>query len=155
MGRRAKTTFRQLCSSEKLMTWPRPTDGTTLPPTLKWPMNNAIQFLKMQLLWEALPGDLRKVVAQRNPNTLTLDEMYQIATDTQRESGPKIKKTIAAVHNNEKDDSDEDEEIAAFQKQKSSKSRDQKKTSNLMKGNFKGPSSSSRSGPGNSLFLYW
>jgi hypothetical protein len=68
-------------------------------------MNNAAQFLKMQLFRAALP-DLHKVVAQRNPNTLTLDEMYQIVTDTQRESGPKIKKTIAAVHPDEKDDSD-------------------------------------------------
>jgi len=46
-------------------------------------MNNALQFLKMQLFRAALTGVLRKVVAQRNPNTMTLDEMYQIATDTQ------------------------------------------------------------------------
>jgi hypothetical protein len=60
-------------------------------------------------------------MAQQNPNTLTLDEMYQIATDTQRESGGKSKKTIA---------SDEDEEIAAFQKQKFSKFSDRKKKTN-------------------------
>jgi hypothetical protein len=83
-------------------------------------MNNAAQFLKMQLFRAALPGDLRKVIAQRNPNTLTLDEMYQIATDTQRESGPKIKKTIAAVHI-------EDVEVATFQRWKFSKSTDRKK----------------------------
>jgi hypothetical protein len=32
-------------------------------------MNNAIQFLKMQLFWAVLPGDLWKFMAQRNPNT--------------------------------------------------------------------------------------
>ncbi len=46
-------------------------------------LNNASQFLKMQLFRAALPANLRKVVAQRNPNTLTLDEMYQIAMDTE------------------------------------------------------------------------
>ncbi len=75
--------------------------------------------------------------------------MYQIAMDTQRESRPKIKKTLVAVHPDEKDDSDEDEEIAAFQKRKFSKSTDQKRVSNLTKTNYKGPSYSSRSGPGN------
>ncbi len=93
-------------------------------------MNNAAQFLKMQLFRAALPGDLWKVVAQRNPNTLTLDKMYQIVMDTQRESGPKFKKTIAAVHI-------EDEEVAAFQRWKFSKSTDRKKASNLMKGSYK------------------
>jgi hypothetical protein len=75
--------------------------------------------------------------------------MYQIETDTQRESGPKTKKTIAAIHNDEKDNSDKDKESAAFQKQKFSKSTDQKKTSSPTKGSYKGPSSSSSSGPGN------
>ncbi len=59
--------------------------------------NNTQQFLKMQLFWAALMLELRKVVAQRNPNNMTLDDMYQIATDTQREAGPKIKQAIAAV----------------------------------------------------------
>jgi hypothetical protein len=115
-------------------------------------LNNAAQFLKMQLLRAALPADLQKVVAQRNPNTLTLDDMYQIATDTQRESGLKIKQAIAAVHPDERDNSDVDEEIAAFQRKKFSKSSDQKKTSNpVTKCNYKGSSSNykSGSGPGN------
>jgi hypothetical protein len=46
-------------------------------------------------------------MAQRNPNTLTLDEMYQIAMDTKRESRPKVKKTIA-VHPEENDNNDDD-----------------------------------------------
>jgi hypothetical protein len=69
-------------------------------------------------------------VAQRNPNTLTLDDMYQIATDTQRESGPKIRQAVETVHSEERDYSDGNEEIAAFQKKKFSKSMDRKKTSN-------------------------
>jgi hypothetical protein len=114
-------------------------------------MNNAAQFLKMQLFRAALPADLRKVVAQRSPNTLTLDDMYQIAMDTQRESEPKVKKTLAAVNPDERDNSDEDEEITAFQKRKSSKSTDRKKSSNTMRSTYKGFSSSSKpeSGPGN------
>jgi hypothetical protein len=87
-------------------------------------LNNAAQFLKMQLFRADLPADLRIVVAQRNPNTLTLDDMYHIATDTQRESGPKIKQAIAAVHPDDRDYSDVDEEVAAFQKKKFSKSMD-------------------------------
>jgi hypothetical protein len=53
-------------------------------------LNNTQQFLKMQLFRAALTPKLRKVVAQRNPNALTLDDMYQIAMDTQREAGPRI-----------------------------------------------------------------
>jgi len=60
----------------------------------------------MQQFRAALSANLRKVVAQRNPNMLTLDEMYQIAMDTQRESGPKVKKTIAVIHLDERDDND-------------------------------------------------
>jgi hypothetical protein len=74
--------------------------------------------------------------------------MYQIVTDTQRESGPKVKKTIATVHLQERDNSDEDQEIAAFQKLKFSKSTDQKKNSNSTRTTFKQPSSGSKSGSG-------
>jgi hypothetical protein len=52
-------------------------------------VNNMLQFFKMQLFRSSLPGDLRKAVAQHDQNTITLDDMYQVATDTQRESGPK------------------------------------------------------------------
>jgi hypothetical protein len=129
--------------------------GFTMPTTTRWrdeALNNAAQFLKMQLFRAALPANLQKVMAQRNPNNLTLDDMYQIATDTQREARPKIKQAIAAVHPNERDCSDGEEEIAAFQKEKFSKSMDRKKASNPMtKSNYKGYSSNykSRSGPGN------
>ena len=44
---------------------------------------------------------------------MTLDDMYQIATDTQREAGPKVKQAIAAVQ-----PENEDDEIAAFQRRK-------------------------------------
>jgi hypothetical protein len=119
--------------------------------TTRWKdeaLNNTSQFLKMQLFRAALSANLRKVVAQRNPNTLTLDEMYQIVMDTQRESGPKVNKMIAVIHLDERDDSDEDEEIAAFQKWKTSKSTDRKKNSNLTRTTYKGPSTGSKSGSG-------
>ncbi len=47
--------------------------------------NSMLQFFKMQLFRASLPGDLRKVVAQHDATTITLDEMYQVATDSQRE----------------------------------------------------------------------
>jgi hypothetical protein len=55
---------------------------------------NTQQFLKMQLFRAASTPELRKVVAQRNPNTMTLDDMYQIATDTQRKPVPKSNKRL-------------------------------------------------------------
>ena len=58
--------------------------------------NNMLQFFKMQLFRASLPGDLRKAVAQHDPTTMTLDEMYQVATDTQRESGLKTTKPVSA-----------------------------------------------------------
>ncbi len=60
-------------------------------------VNNAMQFLKMQLFWAALPGDIRKVVAQHDQNMITLDDMYQVATNTQSEAGSKTVKTVATV----------------------------------------------------------
>ncbi len=86
-------------------------------------LNNAQQFLKMQLFRAALMPELRKVVAQRNPNTLTLDDMYQFATDTQREAGPKIKQAVAAVH----PDNDDEDKVAGFQRRKGNKNTEQKK----------------------------
>jgi hypothetical protein len=111
-------------------------------------LNNAQQFLKMQLLRAALTPELRKVVAQRNPNTMTLDDMYQIATDTQREAGRKIKQAVAAVQTE-----DDDDEVAAFQRRKN-KNADRKKTSSAnstTKSRSKGYSGNYRgnSGPGN------
>jgi hypothetical protein len=80
----------------------------------------------MQLFRAALPAELRKVVAQRNPNTLTLDDMYQIATDTQREAKPKIKQAVTAVHPEDREYSEGDKEIAAFQRRKGSKNTEEK-----------------------------
>jgi hypothetical protein len=114
-------------------------------------LNNAQQFLKMQLFRAALTPELRKIVAQRNPNTMTLDDMYQIATDTQRDAGPKIRQAVAAVNQ----ENDEDNEVAAFQRKKGSKNSDRKKSSNQMtKTGSKGYSANyssnykSNSGPG-------
>ncbi len=112
--------------------------GYSVATAIRWrnnAMNNAIQFLEMQFFRAALTGDLRKTVAQRNPNTMTLDEMYQNTRDTQRESGS-TKKMIAAVHPYKEDHSDKDKEIAAFQKRKFSKNADRKRTSNPTKGSY-------------------
>jgi hypothetical protein len=99
-------------------------NGFTMPVCRQWKddvLNNTQQFLKMQLFWAALMPELRKVVAQRNPNTMTLDDMYQIATDTQWEARPKIKQAVTAVQ-----PEDDDDEVAAFQRRKN-KNFDRKK----------------------------
>jgi hypothetical protein len=87
--------------------------------------NNMLQFFKMQLFRASLPGELRKVVAQHDPNALTLDEMYQVATDTQRESGLKTAKTVSAVQDDSQseydDENETEEEVAAFQNRKNNK----------------------------------
>ncbi len=72
----------------------------------------------MQQFRVALPVELRKAVAQRNRNKLTLDDMYQIAMDTQRESRARIKQAVATVHPEERECSNGDKEVAAFQKKK-------------------------------------
>jgi hypothetical protein len=51
---------------------------------------------------------------------MTLDDMYQVATDTQRESGLKTSKPVAAIQNDDQSEDDEDEEdakdeVGAFQ----------------------------------------
>jgi len=116
-------------------------NGYTMPVCRRWrdeALNNPQQFLKMQLFRAALTPELRKVVAQRNPNTMTLDDMYQIATDTQREAGPKIRQAVAAVN----PENEEDDEVTAFQRKKGSKNIDRKKSSNqTMKTGSKGYSS--------------
>ncbi len=69
-------------------------NGYTMPVCRQWKddvLNNTQQFLKMQLFRAALTPELRKVVAQKDPNNMTLDDMYRITTDNQREAGPKIK----------------------------------------------------------------
>jgi hypothetical protein len=82
-------------------------------------VNNMLQFFKMQLFRASLPRDLRKAVVQHDQNTITLDDMYQMATDTQRESGTKATKPVAAIQDNsqsEAEDEDETEdEVAAIQ----------------------------------------
>jgi hypothetical protein len=64
--------------------------GFTMPRARQWryeALNNAQQFLKMQLFRAALPAELWKVVAQRNPNTLM-----------SRQSTRRTKKTMKSRH---------------------------------------------------------
>jgi hypothetical protein len=73
----------------------------------------------MQLFRASLPGDLRKAVTQHDQKTITLDDMYQVATDTQIESGPKASRPVAAVNEDSQLEAEEEEEaeneVAAFQ----------------------------------------
>ncbi len=79
-------------------------------------VNNMLQFFKMQLFWASLQGDLRKAVAQHDKTTITLDDMYQVATDTQRESGLKASKPVSAIQDDcQSEEEDGEDEVAAFQ----------------------------------------
>jgi hypothetical protein len=81
-------------------------------------VNNMLQFFKMHLFRASLPGDLRKAVAQHKQATITLDDMYQVATDTQRESGLKASKPVSANQDDsqseDEDEEDAKDEVAAF-----------------------------------------
>jgi hypothetical protein len=50
---------------------------------------------------------------------ITLDYMYQVATDTRRESGSKTSKPVSAIQDESqsevKDDEEVEDEVAAFQ----------------------------------------
>jgi hypothetical protein len=81
-----------------------------------------LQFFKMQLFRAALLGDLQKAVAQHNQNTITLDDMYQIATDTHRESGAKTSRPVTAVNKDSNSEAKvEEDEITAFQNRRNTK----------------------------------
>jgi hypothetical protein len=88
-------------------------------------VNNMLQFFKMQLFRASLPGDLRKAVAQHDQTTITLDDMYQVATDTQRESGLKASKPVSAIQDDSQseDESEEDaeDEVEAFQNKRNNR----------------------------------
>jgi hypothetical protein len=85
-------------------------------------VSNMLNLFKMQLFRATPPRDLQKAVAQHNQNTITLDNMYQVATDTQRESGAKASQPMAAVnedsHSEAKDDEDE---VATFQNRRNNR----------------------------------
>ncbi len=88
--------------------------------------NNMLQFFKMQHFRASLPGDLRKAMAQHDPTTMTLDDMYQVATDTQRESGLKASKPVSAIQDDSQSEDNENEEdakdeVAAFQNKRNNR----------------------------------
>jgi len=65
--------------------------GFTMPTARRWrdeALNNAQQFLKMQLFRAALPAELRKVVAQRNPNTLNWTTCTRLLRTLKGRPGP-------------------------------------------------------------------
>ncbi len=90
-------------------------------------VNNMLQFFKMQLFRASLPGDLRKDVAQHDQTTIMLDDMYQVATDTQRESGSKTSKPVSAIQDDSQSEVEEGEEVkddvAAFPNRRNNRFR--------------------------------
>jgi hypothetical protein len=88
-------------------------------------VNNMLQFFKMQLFRASLPGDLRKDMAQHDQTTISLDDMYQVATDTQRESGLKASKPVSAIQDDSQSEDEDNEEIedkvAAFQNKRNNR----------------------------------
>jgi len=83
----------------KVETPPQNGNGTaTASKSKNDSVNNVMQFFKMQLFQAALLGDIRKIVTQHNQNTIRLDDMYQVVTDTQRESSSKTTRPVTAVN---------------------------------------------------------
>ncbi len=65
-------------------------------------------------------------MAQHDQTTMTLDDMYQVATDTQRESGLKASKPVSAIQDDSQSEDDEDEEdaedeVVAFQNKRNNR----------------------------------
>jgi len=92
--------------------------GYLVATATKWrndSMNNTMQFLKMQLFWAALPAEICHVVAQKDQTNITLDDIYQIATTVQRESGPHTSETITAVKEENEFNKEDEGDVAAFQ----------------------------------------
>ncbi len=73
--------------------------------------NKMLQFFKMQLFRTSLPGDLRKAMAQHDQAMIRLDDMYQVATDTQRESGLKASKPVSAIQDDSQSEDEDDDEV--------------------------------------------
>jgi hypothetical protein len=89
-----------------------------------------LQFFKMQLFRAALPRDLR--FAQHNQNTIMLDDMYQVATDTQRRSGSKTPQAMAAVNEDSHSEAkDEEDVVAAFKNRWNNQFKNRAKRQNL------------------------
>jgi hypothetical protein len=126
--------------------------GLLEPTATQWKndtVNNMLHFFKMQLFRASLPGDLRKAVAQHDQTTIMLDDMYQVATDTQRESGAKTSKTVSAIQDNSQSEVEDDEkvedEVTAFQSRRNN--RFQNRNRNQYQGS--GQRSKYNSGNGN------
>jgi len=50
-------------------------------------------------------------MAQHDQTTITLDDMYQVATDTKRESRAKTSKPVAAIQDDSQSEVEDDEEV--------------------------------------------
>jgi hypothetical protein len=63
-----------------------------------------------------------------------LDDMYQVATDTQRESGPKASRPVSAINDDSQSEAEEDEEaddeVAAFQNKRNNRFQNQNRSQN-------------------------
>jgi hypothetical protein len=92
--------------------------GTTATQWKNDTVNNMLPFFKMQLFRASLPGDLRKAVAQHNQTTIMLDDMYQVATDAQRESVSAIQDDSQSE---DEDDEEVEDEVAAFQNKRNNR----------------------------------
>ena len=82
----------------------------------------------MKLFRASQPGDLRKTMAQHDQTKITLDDMYPVATNTQRESGFKASKPVSAIQDDsqseDKDDEEVKDEVAAFQNKRNNRFQD-------------------------------
>jgi len=77
-----------------------------------------INFFNMNLFKAALTPELRSVVMQQDPETMTIKKMYQVATTAQREGKGKAPASVNEVKEEENpaEMEDDDNDVAAFNK---------------------------------------
>ncbi len=73
-------------------------------------------FFKMNLFKAALTPELWSIVAQQDPDTMTIKKMYQVATTAQREGKGKSPATVNEICDEEipTEVEDDDNDVAAF-----------------------------------------
>jgi hypothetical protein len=83
---------------------------------LRQPDAMMFNFFKMNLFKAALAPELRSVVTQQDPDTMTIKRMYQVATTAQREGKGKAPASVNEIKEEENSGEVEDDnnDVAAF-----------------------------------------
>ncbi len=97
-----------------------------------------INFFKMNLFKAALTPELRSVVAQQDPETMTIKKMYQVATTAQREGKGKAPASVNEIKEEENpaEVEDNDNDVAAFNRRGARPKTNQYQSSGQSRGGY-------------------